>query len=160
MSQWIEYSIDPIFQEGTNFGTKFQPVNDFLYDKLHIILNHKNAEICEHSISFQSYSKMCLMRHSKFVLLLQYMYISWKCLKTFFQKKTSKKCDNLRSWTVINSENFVIFKFRDSKFLKRLKSFRGSNFVQKFGPFLKKRRHYFIIKFVIINGSLMTHQAA
>jgi len=40
------------FQQGQDFCTKFDPLNDFLYGMLHIILKPRNVKICEHSIFF------------------------------------------------------------------------------------------------------------
>jgi len=45
-----EYTYDAVFSKGPNFCTKFDPLNDFSTDELHIIWKRKNIEICKHSI--------------------------------------------------------------------------------------------------------------
>ena len=47
------------FQEGHDFCTKFDPLNDFLYGELHIILKPRKVKNFEHSI-FQIIEKTCL----------------------------------------------------------------------------------------------------
>ena len=90
--------------------------------ELHIILKHRNLKICKHSIFSIIYQNMF---NGKLKIGF-FIDISWRFLKTLFIG-------------LINSDNLLIFKFRNSKLkwyearqLKKL--FRGSNFVQKFGP--------------------------
>ena len=37
--------IDAVFSEGSDFCITFEPLNDFLQDELHIILNARNVKI-------------------------------------------------------------------------------------------------------------------
>ena len=62
----------------------------FLYDDLHIIWKPRNVKISKHSSFFHYWTKICLMVHWKFGFL---------------------HCSS----DLINSENLVIFKFRNSK---------------------------------------------
>jgi len=54
----------------TGSCTQFDPLNIFLYGKLHIILKPRNVKICEHSIFVNYWTKVCLKGHWNFGVLL------------------------------------------------------------------------------------------
>ena len=123
------------FQKSPNFCTKFDPLNYFSV-RLHIISKPRNVKICEHSICFNYWTKIYLIRHWKFVFFVDIVifnrfliifkfhsqYFIYKIILTII-KKISNTCRFLNSYA---------FKSYEARRLKKKISF-----IEKFGPIKK-----------------------